>query len=314
MPVQRAVNAVAEAASDVLQSMGTAGRNGCHAAGAALGRIPVAGPAPAFVLRWWGSVVSAACDLVATTVKAALGLVAGAGCGAVRLAGGVVTRDARLRAAGLADLVASVAGGVLLVLGKALALLQAILFLQLRERALTDVERDLLRKVYGDSIAPYTVRVVPGRAGLFGLSDRAFVLGDTIYLKAVDSARRPEVFVHECAHVWQYRHLGARYAVEALWAQWALPDAYDWAAELTRGRTRWTEFNREAQAELLADLWHLAGDAFATADAGFTWDGIDRTALARECVAHVRSARARGLSARRRPVAGGRVAGDTPPG
>jgi len=72
----------------------------------------------------------------------------------------------------------------------------------------------------------------------------------------------PGLLIHECVHAWQYQHLGPRYAVLALGAQVLLPDAYDWEAELGRGKPGWRQFNQEAQAELIEHTW-LRGSLLA---------------------------------------------------
>jgi len=224
-----------------------------------------------------------------------------------RWAGGVVAAAAGLVAAVLAGLaglatrhvLAAVAGGLIVVLGKVVALVQALFGLQWRHRSLTDAEKALLTTVYRGSVDLRAVRVVPGFAGVFSSSERPFTLGGTIYLKRVTD---PATLVHECAHVWQYQHLGSRYTFEALVAQFTVkPDAYRWVDELGRGRTRWSEFNREAQAQLLEDLVRfgervprtgVTGELFDDEPIGaavrFVHDGIDRTELARAAVAEVR--------------------------
>lgn len=67
-------------------------------------------------------------------------------------------------------------------------------------------------------MALYNIRIVEGRAG-FGLSDRPFCVGNTIYLKGRDTAARPELLVHEVCHVRQFPNRGARHATDALVAQ-----------------------------------------------------------------------------------------------
>jgi hypothetical protein len=98
------------------------------------------------------------------------------------------------------------------------------------------------------------------------------------------------VLVHECAHVWQYQHLGPRYAFDAVWAQLRRGrSAYDWAAELGRGR-QWRDFNREAQAEFLQDIArHRMSFYAADPAARFEFAGADHTDLARATVARVRA-------------------------
>lgn len=227
-------------------------------AGDALGRVP--GPG-----RWLGGVVIALVGVVAAVVASVAGL---------------VTRNV---AAGLG-------GAVILVLGKVIAFGQALAGLE-RGRALTAEEAASLTEVYRDSVDLSAVRLVPGRAGVFSTNRRPFTLGSTIYLK--EDTQPAHVLVHECAHVWQYQHLGPRYAFDAVWAQWRVkPDAYAWTDELGRGRRHWHEFNREAQAEFLQDIARH-DQAFFTGGERFVLAGTDHTELARETLEQIRAGRFR---------------------
>jgi Domain of unknown function (DUF4157) len=123
---------------------------------------------------------------------------------------------------------------------------------------------------------------------LFSLSSRPFTLGATIYLKQRDGEA---LLVHECAHVWQYQHLGSRYTVDALRAQRKLrAGAYRWVDELGRGHRHWRDFNREAQAQLLEDIVRDGIDFFVDERAWFRYERVDYTDLARSAVAEIRAA------------------------
>jgi hypothetical protein len=118
---------------------------------------------------------------------------------------------------------------------------------------------------------------------------------------------------HECGHVWQHQNVGTRYAVQALWAQCTIEDRYEWTKELARGRSRWPDFNREAQAQLLMHVCRLGrrgsdvgrGAFYAEdplgEDVRFARDGVDHTELARAAVGAVRSARSHRYSVRLQP-------------
>ena len=59
-------------------------------------------------------------------------------------------------------------------------------------------------------------------------------------------------------HVWQYQNLGSRYATDALGAQQYYGGgalAYDWTLEFARGNTTWLQFNKEANAAFMEDVW-----------------------------------------------------------
>jgi hypothetical protein len=114
-------------------------------------------------------------------------------------------------------------------------------------RGLTDDERSVLAAVFGAGLDLDTVVVVPDRAGLLGLSRRPVTLGTAIHLKGHAS---PGLLVHEATHVWQYHRLGARYALDAVRAQYSRT-GYDWRAP---GVDRFAALNVEAQAQFLQDL------------------------------------------------------------
>ena len=138
--------------------------------------------------------------------------------------------------AGLIDIGSSFAGGVIVIAGKAASLVQSIFLVEAQGRGLTAEEIKLLRRVFRNSIAYYNVRLVEGRAGLFGLNPRPFALGNTIYLKDRNVSREPDLLVHEITHVWQYQRIGARYTSDALGAQFFVDDAYNWEKEVGRGK------------------------------------------------------------------------------
>lgn len=301
--VEGVVQGAGDAIADCVETAGNAAQDGANAAGGRAGRIPVAGRVLQVAATWAGDVVAGAAALAGAVVKGGFGIVAGAAGGALKVACGILLLHRGLLAGGLLDLGAGLAGEILLVLGIFVALVQRLIFLQRPARALTSAEREMLRRVFRRSASLYNVRLVEGRAGLYGLNDRPFTLGNTIYLKH-DPSSEPGLLVHECVHVWQYQNVGPRYLIEALGAQVLLPDAYDWEAELARGKG-WTAFDREAQAQLIEDTWvrgtltvdghtTTGGGAFfdleggTVATAKIVFDGTDRTALVRAAAASLR--------------------------
>lgn len=313
--VEDAVNAVEEVVTDVVETVGNAAEDGLSAVGDWLSGIPVVGGLIGGFFHWVGDIVSAVFDLVGAIVKGVLGIVGGVLAGLIRVVvggiGGLIEWDASVFLEGIGDITSSVAGAVVLILGKFVGAIQAILFLQWGERALTDDERAILERVYRGSVALYNVRIIEGFAGLFSVNDREFTLGNTIYMKDTDPAMNPEILVHECGHVWQYQNLGARYTTDALWAQATEDSAYDWAAEVAAGATAWAELNAEAQCELLEDIYlhgrvvprgptgngvFYKDDPVGT-DVEFIFQATDHTVFARDAVQYVRDAFAWRLSA-----------------
>lgn len=153
-------------------------------------------------------------------------------------------------------LVSPVLGSVIIVAGKLVEFIQSIFHAQASRRLFMEDEQTDLKRIFGDSLKYDRVSVVEGRSGLFGLNSRPFTLGNTIFTKEWPVTM--ELLVHETVHAWQYQQVGARYAGEAVLAQWLVPDAYNWEREIdTRERSEWTQMNREAQAQFIQDLWAM---------------------------------------------------------
>ncbi len=144
-------------------------------------------------------------------------------------------------------------------------------------RELKQSEKNILKLVFDDALEISKIRIHPGFSCIDAIpqlsreakrmlkrllkmssSDphkQAFVIGYVIYVRGIDFDQDPHALVHEAVHVWQFERVGADYMTEAVWAQLTVPDAYNWKRELRRGKTSWTEFNREAQAEMIADIY-----------------------------------------------------------
>ena len=308
--VETVINAVGDAISDVIEELGNFVAGVLDAVGSFLEQIPLVGPLLRGLFHWLGTFISAAFDLIATAIKAILNVVAAIVGGLVRIIGGalggLLAWDAGIAGRsvlrGLADIGASVAGAVILILAKVLAYVQAFLFMQFGERPLTKDEQALLARVYRGSVAYTNIRLIRGFAGFYSINDRPFTLGEKIYLKNVDPAGQPDVLVHECCHVWQYQHFGSRYVMEALAAQ-ASADGYDWQAGLDHGAITWRDLNREQQAQFIQDAWRdgrmalppLTGsgvffkdDPIGT-DVEFDVGGSSHTSLAIDAITYIRS-------------------------
>jgi hypothetical protein len=299
------VETVGDTLTDIAETVGNAVEDGMDALGRLAAKVPGVGKFLRGLAAWIGGVVARAVDLAAGVNKAAFGIVAGVAGGILKLVCSLFLLNGRLALRGLIDGGASIAGGVIYVAGGLLALVQRIFFLQSHERRLTKAERDLLRPVFRSSLALYNIRLIEGRSGAFGINNRPFTLGNTIYMKHTSPTTDPQTLVHECTHVWQYQNIGSRYTMDALGAQAILPDAYDWQAEITNGHSRWTDFNKEAQAELIEDGWvngTLTSGGTTTAGRGafyelksgttdtaaFIYNGTDRTGLATAAVESLR--------------------------
>lgn len=254
---------------------------------------------------WSGRVVAGTTDLAAAVTKGGFGTVAGGAAGLLRLLAAIPLLDARRLAAGFVDAGSSAGGAVILVAGKFVSLIQRLLLLEMGERPLTDEERDLLSRIFTDSVLLDNVRIVEGRCGVFGLSRRPFAMGNTIYFKKMDPRIRPDILVHECVHVWQYQNVGTRYAAQALMAQAIYGrGAYDWRAELGRGAASWEEFNKEAQAQLIQDIWSRSG--ISSGDAEIERSRAFTRAVDTRVTGSAGASRGTGLTAVSKFVVGGR--------
>jgi len=303
------VGAVAEAIADAVETVGNLIGDGLDALAGLLRRIPGIGIVLYGIFHWLAGVVSAGFDFVGAVIKAGLNLLADFVAGGLRVVlgglGGLMAWDGHVFVRGAKDFLSGLVGAFLSTALKGFAATQSLFGLQWKKRALTKTERELLYKVFRRSLSYYNVRVVLGFGGVFSINERAVTIGNTIYLKGYDPATRPDVLVHEFAHVWQYQHAGSRYISEAAGAQAFVFNAYGWRTELTRGDRRWTEFNREAQAAFIEEVW-TGGQETPTGpvgNGGFYTDhpvgpdtlftdtstGDDHTFLARESVHTLRN-------------------------
>jgi hypothetical protein len=267
------INAAAQVMADVLETAGNQAHDALtHLAGGG-GRGPVLGG----VLGWLGGVASGVGDLVGALLVGLGSLIAGGLGGIVRTLGGVLRGDRRSLRNGLVDLASGPLGAILIVAGRLVSLVQSILGVEARKRRLSPDEARLLQHVFRASLAIYNLRIIAGRSGIFRFTDRPFTLANTIYMKATAADDWRHTLVHESTHVWQYQHVGSRYATDALGAQLTLGGnvAYDWQKALPGA---WRDFNREAQAQTIEDVYRFAGLVGHPAGAGgFFADGAGRS-------------------------------------
>lgn len=316
--VEDVVNAVEEVITDVFETVGNVVSNVFNAVGdylgAAIGEGAVLGSAVRGVFHWMGDTVSGVTDLAGAVIKGVFGIVGGLIAGVIRLVGGgiggLLAWDGTAFVKGVENILYGIGGAVVLVGGKLIGLVQSVIPMpgQRTKRPLTQPEEDILKMVFRRSVALYNIRIIPGYAGfIFGINNRPFTLGNTIYMKG--DANVPKVLVHECTHVWQYQNVGARYTANAITAQWT--EGYSWEAELARGATRWQDFNFEAEGQFLEDLFAQGrvigspatgnGEFYIADPVGanveFKRGAANHTVLANESVAYVRDAFAWRLSA-----------------
>jgi hypothetical protein len=265
----RVVHDVAQAVAGVLETGGNRAQDALDQRAGAIGGV----------LGWLGGVASGVGDVLGALIVGIGSVIAGVLGGTLRVIGGLVGRDGRLIRNGLIDMGSGTLGGLLIFVGKAVSLGQSALGLEARKRRLSSDELAMLTNVFRESVALHDLRIIAGRSGAFRVTDRPFTLANTIYMKETVAAEWNHTLVHESTHVWQYQHIGSRYATDALGAQLVLGGnvAYDWQKALPG---RWRDFNKEAQAQTVEDVYRFAalvGEAPAGAGAFFGADGIGRT-------------------------------------
>lgn len=264
----RAVHDVAQAVAGVLEAGGNQAQDALDQRAGVIGGV----------LGWLGGVASGVGDVLGALIIGIGSAIAGGLGGTLRVIGGLLGRDGRLIRNGLVDVGSGTLGGLLILVGKLVSLGQATLGLEARKRPLSSDELAMLTNVFRESVALHDLRIIAGRSGAFRFTDRPFTLANTIYMKGTGAAEWNHTLVHESTHVWQYQHIGSRYATDALGAQLVLGGnvAYDWQKALPG---RWRDFNKEAQAQTVEDVYRfaaLAGVAPAGAGAFFGADGTGR--------------------------------------
>jgi hypothetical protein len=288
--VSNAVNKAADAVADVVETVGNGIGDGLSWLG---DHVPGIGP----FFGWLGDVVAGVTDFVSGFIKGIGSIVGGVLSGFIRIVGGILTLDWDGIVGGFGDILGGIGGAIIGIVGKGLATVQVVFGIG-RPRPLNEVERRIIRLVFVESIATYNVRVVDGFAGFYSLNDRPFVLGNVIYMKDHSAAKEPEVFAHECVHIWQNQHVGSAYTAEALASQW-WGAGYDWEGEAHEDKD-WVDFEREAQGESVEDIYRYGGTVagvtgngafFAESDEAkrlFVLARVDFTALANEAVRVIR--------------------------
>lgn len=300
---QAVVEGVADATTDVVETVGNAAEDVLNVVGNTFPLLEVA-------TSWLGGVIAGITNVLGAVIKASGAIFAGVLGGLIRIIGGILCLDLDLILKGLIDIVSGIGGAVLIILGTLVSLVQRILPFQNFERSLTKEERGLLTAVFFNSISLYDIRLIEGRSGVFDFNNLPFTLANTIYMKDTNPSVRPEILVHECVHVWQYQNLGSRYATDALGAQAIYGGGvYDWEAELARGTSDWNDFNKEAQAKLMQDIWTFGSltsngytrtgegafygfesvqSDFVNGSAEFVFNGTNYTDLAMESIRSLR--------------------------
>ena len=258
--VETGANAAGEFVADIIETGGNALQDGLNALGDWAGGIPFVGGLLEGTAAWLGGIIAGATNFIGAVVKAITGIIGGVIGGLIKVIGGLITFHWDLVLQGLIDMATTILGALIAIGGTLLSLGQRLVPFINQDRALTKEEKDILRLVFKRSLALYNIRIKSNS----GAPTSHFTLNNTIYSNVPDLDIPQHTLVHECVHVWQYQNLGSRYLAEALGAQWiygrsagtcVAGDAYDWIGEVNRGNTPWEKFNREAQAQLITEIW-----------------------------------------------------------
>jgi hypothetical protein len=120
-------------------------------------------------------------------------------------------------------------------------------------RGLNPAEHDLAAPVFQRSLDFSRITVRAPVRGLVGISGRAFVIEDAIFVPATYLPLLPAVLVHELVHVWQHQHGGHGYIADSLHAQF-LGEGYALARAAAEARP-WHALNCEQQATLIEEAF-----------------------------------------------------------
>ena len=203
---------------------------------------------------WLGGIIKGVFSIIGVIIKGAFGIIAGIIGSFIKIFAGIITFEFSLILESLWDISSPMIGTIIIGIAKIISLIQSFFYAQDFERPLAEDEKAKLSIVYKNSLNYYVIRIIEGHSGLFGISSRPFTLGNTIYTKS--SSFSIDVLIHESTHVWQYQQTGNRYASDAIAAQWFIKDGYNWEKEIKdRNKTNWQDFNKEAQAGFIEDLW-----------------------------------------------------------
>ena len=207
--------------------------------------------------NWVRGIIMGLFSILSVAIKIITGIIASFVGATILLIASLISLSLQPFAKGLVNFLLTLAGSTISVLSNLLILIARALGILSEGRPLSEDEKNILLSVFHKSLKPnkITIAYFPFWKKYF------FALHNTIYTPHKDLSIPPNLLVHESVHVWQYHHEGNKYLAEALLAQVQygvknIPgNAYDWTAELSRGKTVWGNFNKEAAAQLIEEIW-----------------------------------------------------------
>lgn len=210
-----------------------------------------------FITIWIHGIFSGTVSIVSAILKMIAGIIGSSLDVIISLIASGISLSIKPFTKGLIQLSHSIAGGIISIVGNTLVLIVRVLGLLTEGRLLRVEEKVCLQEVFHESLDTKKIRI----AYFPFLDTYFFALHNTIYSPHKDLSIPPYLLVHESVHVWQYHHEGTTYLAEALLAQMQygiknIPgNAYDWTAEISRGKTDWRNFNKEAAAQMIEEIW-----------------------------------------------------------
>jgi hypothetical protein len=209
------------------------------------------------IAKWINGILLGSGTVISAIIKSIAGIIGSGVSSILFLINTLISFSIEPALQGLTNLLITIAGGIISILSNLFILIARVVGLLSEGRQLSEDEKNILRVVFRTSLNPNKIRIAyfPFWHKYF------FALHNTIYSPHKDQSIPPHLLVHESVHVWQYHHEGTKYLAEALLAQVQygiknIPgNAYDWTAELSRGKTDWGNFNKEAAAQLIEEIW-----------------------------------------------------------
>ncbi len=209
------------------------------------------------ITKWISGILLGIVTVISAIIKSIAGIIGSGVSSILFLINTLISFSIEPALQGLTNLLITIAGGIISILSNLFILIARVVGLLSEGRPLSEHEKNILREVFRTSLNPNKIRIAyfPFWHKYF------FALHNTIYSPHKDQSIPPHLLVHESVHIWQYHHEGVKYLAEALLAQIQygiknIPgNAYDWTAELSRGKTDWGNFNKEAAAQLIEEIW-----------------------------------------------------------
>ena len=209
------------------------------------------------IAKWINGILLGSVTVISAIIKSVAGIIGSSVSSILFLINTLISFSIEPALQGLTNLLITIAGGIISILSNLFILIARVVGLLSEGRPLSEHEKNILREVFRTSLNPNKIRIAyfPFWHKYF------FALHNTIYSPHKDQSIPPHLLVHESVHIWQYHHEGVKYLAEALLAQIQygiknIPgNAYDWTAELSRGKTDWGNFNKEAAAQLIEEIW-----------------------------------------------------------